>query len=423
MKLKLVTILFTALALMFSAIAPAQATGSEPVLRVIALNNVQCQFRVIGSFPSSPKSATAKLQLSFRHINDINEIDLTLSDEAATNGFDLTFSPDMHEANSLSEVASYDLSRWAPGFQGRCGTPLDESIVSGNLSYFDLADNYWESYVGSIPLTSPPTKIVSAWQNTPGSCLVNVVALIPDDVRPVAIQLVNSEEDIVSQIAFDRGVTDYGLIYATLSLANEADIDASIPSAGKNIYVTGQPCDGTYSLELQGIGGIIGAAIPISLSPAVCNAGSILDAIHSSCIDVPVGFYTRNLSSTSSIACPAGMTTAAAASKSINDCYTPIIQSIAGFKAPKAMKFGATATLAMKTNVGALASFSVSGGCMAKMADVVSKVKGKKVTTKLLKVTAGKKASSCSLTLTSPAIDKYLALSKTLTIKVSKTGK
>jgi hypothetical protein len=41
----------------------------------------------------------------------------------------------------------------------------------------------------------------------------------------------------------------------------------------------------------------------------------------------------------------------------------------------------------------------------------------------MLKVTAGKKAGNCSVTLTSQAKGKYLAMSKPIKIKVSKTGK
>jgi hypothetical protein len=117
------------------------------------------------------------------------------------------------------------------------------------------------------------------------------------------------------------------------------------------------------------------------------------------------------------------MTTATTASKSVNDCYKPIAQTIASFKAPKSLKFSGTTNLAITTNSKALATYKVTGPCTAKVANITTKVKGKKVITKMLKVTAGKKAGNCSVTLTAQAKDKYLAMSKPVKIKVSKTGK
>jgi hypothetical protein len=117
------------------------------------------------------------------------------------------------------------------------------------------------------------------------------------------------------------------------------------------------------------------------------------------------------------------MTTATTASKSVNECYKPIVQSIVGFKAPKALKFNGTTNLALITNTKAVSAFTVTGPCTAKLTNVVTKVKGKKVTTKMLKVTAGKKAGTCSINLSAPTTGKYLGLSKAVKIKVSKNGK
>ena len=117
------------------------------------------------------------------------------------------------------------------------------------------------------------------------------------------------------------------------------------------------------------------------------------------------------------------MTTETMGSKSINDCYRPIVQAITGFKAPKAVKFKAITDLAITTNTNVLASFTAVGSCTAKLANVVSKVKGKNVIVKKLRVTATSKAGSCSLTLSSKGTGRYLDLNQKVTIKVSKTGK
>jgi cytochrome b involved in lipid metabolism len=158
-----------------------------------------------------------------------------------------------------------------------------------------------------------------------------------------------------------------------------------------------------------------------------CFAGYFVNVSQNSCAPAPVGYFVTSEASaagvTSATPCPAGMTTATTASKSVNDCYKPIVQSIVGFKAPKALKFNGSTNLALTTNTKAVSAFTVTGPCTAKLTNLVTKVKGKKVTTKMLKVTAGKKAGTCSINLTSPTTGKYLELSKAVKIKVSKTGK
>jgi cytochrome b involved in lipid metabolism len=158
-----------------------------------------------------------------------------------------------------------------------------------------------------------------------------------------------------------------------------------------------------------------------------CFAGYFVNVSQNSCAPAPVGYFVTAEASTAgataATACPAGMTTATTASNSVNDCYKPIVQSIVGFKAPKALKFNGTTNLALITNTKAVSAFTVTGPCTAKLTNLVTKVKGKKVTTKMLKVTAGKKAGTCSINLTSPTTGKYLDLSKAVKIKVSKTGK
>ena len=158
-----------------------------------------------------------------------------------------------------------------------------------------------------------------------------------------------------------------------------------------------------------------------------CFAGYFVNVSQNSCAPAPVGSFVPSEASaagvTSATPCSAGMTTATTASKSVNDCYKPIVQSIVGFKAPKALKFNGTTNLALITNTKAVSVFTVAGPCTAKLTNVVTKVKGKKVTTKMLKVTAGKKAGACSINLAAPNTGKYLDMKKVVQIKVSKTGK
>jgi hypothetical protein len=98
-------------------------------------------------------------------------------------------------------------------------------------------------------------------------------------------------------------------------------------------------------------------------------------------------------------------------------------QTITGFSAPKAMRYKTVSYLPITTNAQANATAKTTGPCSAKAVNVVTKVKGKKVTTRKLKVTASTKAGTCNITLTSIAKDKYLGMTKPVQIKVNKTGK
>ena len=158
-----------------------------------------------------------------------------------------------------------------------------------------------------------------------------------------------------------------------------------------------------------------------------CTAGNFYSDALSKCTPAPKGYFVTATSSaagvTSATACNQGFTTLAIGSTQSSDCYKPIVQTITGFSAPKAMKYKAVSYLPITTNTQANATAKTTGPCSAKAVNVVTKVKGKKVTTRKLKVTASTKAGTCKITLTSPAKDKYLGLTKTVQITVSKSGR
>ncbi len=141
------------------------------------------------------------------------------------------------------------------------------------------------------------------------------------------------------------------------------------------------------------------------------------------CQIAPKGFYVADTASANATACATGLTTTSTGSTTSSSCYKPIIQTIPGFSSPKALKYGASTNLAITTNTKALATYKVSGPCTAKVVNIVTKVNGENVTTKMLKVTASKNAGNCLITLTYAAKDKHLSMSKSVKIKVSKTGK
>jgi cytochrome b involved in lipid metabolism len=142
-----------------------------------------------------------------------------------------------------------------------------------------------------------------------------------------------------------------------------------------------------------------------------------------SCMMVPRGFFAANTASTQATQCASGFTTLAAGATTASACYKPIAQTIAGLTAPKALKFRAVTNLPLTTNTKAQATFRTTGPCSARVANVTTKVKGKNVTTRMLRVTASSKAGTCSVTLTSHASGKHLALSRNVAIKVSMSGR
>ncbi len=158
-----------------------------------------------------------------------------------------------------------------------------------------------------------------------------------------------------------------------------------------------------------------------------CTAGNFYSDALSKCTPAPKGYFVTATSSaagvTSATACPQGFTTLATGSTQSSACYKPIAQAITGFSAPKAMKYKAVSYLPITTNTKANATAKTTGPCTTQAVSVNTTVKGKKVTTRKLKVTASTKAGTCKITLTSPAKDKYLGLTKAVQIKVSKTGK
>jgi hypothetical protein len=155
-----------------------------------------------------------------------------------------------------------------------------------------------------------------------------------------------------------------------------------------------------------------------------CAKGSFSSSEGSTeCQKAPRGYFVSVTAGTKATKCASSMTTASTGSTSASACYKPLIQTIAGLKAPKTLKFKGTTKLPLITNNKAQAKYKVSGSCTAKLISVTTTVKGKKLITKMLNVTASSKAGTCSITFTAPAKDKYLSLNQLLKIKVSKTGR
>ena len=395
-----------------------------PALQVHDLNTASCEILVTAVLPQTPLAGSVKLvmndssTITFANVNkgDLISLQLSLLNLSQSS----LISPQVASFSGQGDLCGSEVTYSLEYIYG--GAPVGSSsktlTVSGNNP--DPVDPL-DPLEGNFSIT--------AVKSSTGICSIDVSALVSDDARPVAIVVTrfgDTNNDWISGVIINGLTKVEGRIDATISLASEAETTSNIlnPEETEPIFTEPQPCSGTYNVNIDSPGGFLATTlINLDSAQVACNAGTVLNQQSSTCSDVAKGFYTTNLNSTTPIACPKGMTTATTASKSKNDCYKPITQTISSLKVPKALKYGASTNLAITTNTKALAKYKVSGSCTAKVANIVTKVKGKKVTTKMLKVTASKKSGTCSVTLTSAAKDKYLAMSKPLKIKVSKTGK
>ena len=398
---------------------PTVLTGSTPLLKTFTNYGSPCEFRVIGSLNSPAQAGTTKLSIE---VPDKVVHTLTIDDAAATGTLDFTFDANNLDFNQAG-ISGHTFTLGNNFSDFGCGTTFNIK-----LEYVDLVGTkYSESATVTAPQypeQAPTPLIVNAYRSPVGLCSIKVVAQVPDEVRPIDLSIthLDSDERLVS-MHITGGTTPDGDITATLSMQELNDFEANVPIESKSIDVY-DGCSGKYRVVIGSPVGILGFTIvDLNQQTIICNAGSVINFERTACYLNGLGNYTTEINSEHGIQCPAGMTTYTFGSKSINDCYKPIVQSIVGLKAPKALKFKASINLAITTNTKALAWFRVVGPCKAKLVNVVTKVKGKKVTTKMLKVTAGTKAGICLIDLTAPTSGKYLNLKKVVQIKVSKTGK
>jgi hypothetical protein len=141
------------------------------------------------------------------------------------------------------------------------------------------------------------------------------------------------------------------------------------------------------------------------------------------CAPATIGHYVTGNGATTQQTCPAGKTTLITGATSMNDCLKMVTPTITALKAPKAVKFASKTLLVTKLSSGGVAKVKASGACTAKVSNIITKVKNKKVTTPGVAVTAKKAAGTCTLTFSSAANGLIQPFTKTIKFKVSKTGK
>ena len=412
----------------------------EPFLDVNNLNTESCKFYVGYLFPETPDSENASLTIS-------NQAGTTAELSLVSRNSDQLYETS-YLISDLNDVGNDD--RLAGSFRLGSAPFACGDTIEATLRYMwrniPAADKSVSGVLVSKPSDTPsaggpPIQKLMNLNNE--NCEFRILASIPSPAKEgstkVTVVLPSPGTDqITFTIADSMAAKLIDFTFTPEELASGSVVRDGIIAIDNQIS-TPWSCGSTFSVqvdyrdlidnyrsssqapELQTDGFTITPTKPIA-APVVCGAGFTLKADRTGCDEAPRGFYTTELNSSTPIACPAGMTTSTTASKSINDCYKPIVQNIVGLKTPKALKYKASTNLAIITNTKALATYKIAGPCTAKVANIVTKVKGKKVTTKMLQVTAGKKAGSCQIDFLSPSSGKYLELRTVVKIKVSKTG-
>jgi hypothetical protein len=140
-----------------------------------------------------------------------------------------------------------------------------------------------------------------------------------------------------------------------------------------------------------------------------------LDGWRHPCEDASIGTYVSTKGATEATSCPEGMTTDDTGTASINDCYKPILQTVKKITALKGLKLKAVSSFPAFTDQGTPLLITASGACTLVNVKLKSGV--------IYKVTAAKTAGICTLQLSAARGYHMPVLAKTLTFKVSKTGK
>lgn len=152
---------------------------------------------------------------------------------------------------------------------------------------------------------------------------------------------------------------------------------------------------------------------------AICGKGTYSPSGHdladAPCVDAPIGSYVSIKGAMQATECAFGMTTEETGSASQYDCFKPATPTIAKLKTPKIAKFGASLLLLGITDQGTNLTLTASGACT-----VVPVPSG---LSQNYKVTMAKKVGTCKFSAFAKQRGRYTSLTKTISIKVTKTGK
>ncbi len=197
---------------------------------------------------------------------------------------------------------------------------------------------------------------------------------------------------------------------------NEACPEAPIGSYVDTIGATAtKPCPAGMTTLETGSTTIKDCFYPATLCGKGTFSPSGHDLADAPCLDAPIGSYVSVKGAMQATECPAGMTTEEPGAASPYDCFKPVAPTIAKLLAPKVAKFGASLKFSGKTDQGTNLNITATGPC------TVSPISAG--VNQNFKVTMAKKAGTCKLNVFAKQRGRYTSLAKSISIKVSKTGK
>ena len=405
-----------------TAVSNVQVALPEPptIVSVTNLNDALCNIRVVGTLPSS--ALAGSVALNFTDGTDI--LVATLATTTAGQLIDLTIPTKPFSILDLPGVTAINASN---EYQPTCGKP-----VSVTLSF---------QHTGPT-IVSKATPFVTPTQGTVGTPIVSLAVLGGPTCLVAVTAYVPMSSENTSLFVGDfsgNGVSGFNLANYPTDRPFTVLVPMNAISTLSSPYVTGSPVElspftcgsevsamvslATMEATLSDITSTVHSEFSDAQTSTVTCGFGTLKTLEGICAPAVRGFYVNVVDALTASACPVGHTTAGIGSTSVNDCYKVLVQSVKSLKAPKAMKLKAVIGLPIATTAGINANVVVSGACTATTVAAGGKVAGKKVKVATLAVKAGSRAGNCVVSYTGNEHQHYGSFAKTVTIKVSKTGK
>ena len=395
----------------------------NPSIEAINLNNEACEVQVIGTIPVTNDPGT----LTATFTNGDAQITATSPDHVGGDVFNQIISMNNlanGDTSDLSNLSDVVLDQGAGGFH--CGDTVWLTIryqYRGNPAATATSDHILVTAPqGQTPAPAAPGVAIFAMDDS--ICGITVVVNIPQDTDPnttVELQVGN----IAAVYAFDLTGLTAGVPAAIYLPLNDMSLFHSDYAPGSFRVLNHAPACGQTVLAIvsETVGGIhlsstiVGADAIVSCAPGKFNSGDNL------CTTAERGYFVTGVGANYQAACPTGTTTLVTGATSINDCFKLVTPTISTLKAPKAVKFGSKTNLVTKLSTGGVATVTAVGACTVKVSNIVTKVKNKKVVTPGVAVIAKKVAGTCTLNFAASGSGLVQAYAKTISFKVSKTGK
>lgn len=390
-----------------------------PSVQLVDLKTKTCMMQVIASLPVSNDAGTLVASIT----NGDAEVIATSPDHEGGEVFLQEFSLQKLAAGDISDLENLDNVSLNPGISGfNCGDTVWVTFsyqYRGNPS----ASGTSEHVTQTSPVSLPSKPGLSLYSNRDAVCSITVVVNIPQDAdQGTSVDLMVGSMDGAYVIEL-TGLTAGVPAVLVLPLNDMPSFNSDYAQNSYELQGAAPRCGMVLAGGSMMVNGVTYDADVASVEAAIsCNPGRY-STDEGVCAPATIGHYVNSNGARSQQTCPTGKTTLITGATSINDCLKMVTPTITALKAPKAVKFASKTLLVTKLSSGGAAKVTASGACTAKVTNIITKVKNKKVSTPGVAVTAKKTAGTCTLTFRSNANGLIQAYAKTIKVKVSKTGK